>query len=143
MHRILGTYYLQYTLKLRESPLCSFCNEHEETIDHPFWECDVTSNFSLDMKQKFLGNQFTFSKQDIFFGYKFLSRHPYNFLILHAKLYIFRKKLSLAAPKISEFYHKFKFSLQVEKYLQESKKRPSFSVQEYQDAFCNCHDLFK
>ena len=27
-------------MKITQSPLCSFCRETDETIEHIFWECD-------------------------------------------------------------------------------------------------------
>ena len=39
LHRILPTNYYLHKLKLIESPNCSFCRKHPETIDHLFVEC--------------------------------------------------------------------------------------------------------
>ena len=39
-HRILGTNRSLFKMKITQSPLCSFCRETDETIEHLFWECD-------------------------------------------------------------------------------------------------------
>lgn len=59
LHRILGTNSLLHRMNLAENPSCTFCENHDETIDHLFWECGVTSGFILDVEQMFLGRQFT------------------------------------------------------------------------------------
>ena len=39
LHRLLPMNYYLHKLKLIESPNCSFCRKHPETIDHLFVEC--------------------------------------------------------------------------------------------------------
>ena len=100
-----------------DSNLCSFCDKEVETLDHLFWGCAYTSQFILDVELKFLNDQFVFSKEDIFFGFQNDKCHPYNFLILHLKYYIFNKKRQKALPDLEEFFYKFQFALQVERYI--------------------------
>ena len=85
IHRILGTNKLLNRMKLTDNPLCSFCGLSEESIEHLFWDCDISANFILDVEQRVLGSQFILSKSDIIFCYKFWLKHPYNFLIFHMK----------------------------------------------------------
>ena len=66
IHRILGTNYLLLKMQLKENNLCTFCKDSEETLEHLFWECTVTSKFILDVEQNILGSQFVFSKKDVF-----------------------------------------------------------------------------
>lgn len=37
-----------------ETPLCSFCNIDEETLEHLFWKYTYTSTFILNVKMKSL-----------------------------------------------------------------------------------------
>ncbi|XP_060572525.1 uncharacterized protein LOC132730581 isoform X1 [Ruditapes philippinarum] len=41
LHRIIGTNHLLYKIKYKESPLCSFCNNDVESIEHLFWLCPI------------------------------------------------------------------------------------------------------
>lgn len=118
LHRVLATNHLLFLMNKRENNLCTFCNIADESITHLFWGCTVTSTFLLDIEQIILGQQFIFTKEDLFFGFKFYLLHPYNFLILHIKYYIFSQKVK-EVPNVNEFLHKFKFVLQVEKSLSE------------------------
>lgn len=53
LHRFLGTNSLLYKCKLKETHLCSFCNETKETILHLFWECPVVKNFWIEIRELF------------------------------------------------------------------------------------------
>lgn len=143
LHRILGTNELRHRMKIIESPCCTFCGDQTETIDHLFWECQVTSSFILDVEQCILGRQFFFTKEDIFFGYKLLLKHPYNFLIFHMKYYIFGKKIKEDIPLFDEFLYKFKFHIKVEKHISNQiNSRKGLSFKEYVEAFSECPMLF-
>lgn len=133
LNRILATNKYLHTINIKDSPLCTFCETHIETIEHLFWECGITSRFILDVEQLILKQQFTFSKQDIFFGYKLLLKHPYNLLIYHLKYYIFNKKLDNKIPDKTEFLFKFKFVLSVEK----ECKHPKISYEILRTTFSN------
>ena len=39
LHRIIATNKYLYKLKLIDSPVCSFCKQEVETIEHLFFEC--------------------------------------------------------------------------------------------------------
>ena len=43
IHRILGTNSFIFKIKRGDSPLCSFCNAEDETLDHLFWFCPITN----------------------------------------------------------------------------------------------------
>ena len=89
INRILGTHYYLFRRNMNDNPLCTFCKNNNETIEHLFWECEVTSNFLLDIEQTFFGEQFRLFKQDLFFGYKLLIKHPYNVSNLALKVLYF------------------------------------------------------
>ena len=141
LQRILGTNVFLNRINVKPDPLCTFCAEHNETISHLFWDCSVTSNFILDIEQSVFGQQFVFSKQDIFFGYKLLIKHPNNLLIFHLKQYIFNKKVNTSKPEKNDFLYKFKFILQVEKYLS-NQNRKCIPYDAYKKAFGHCVLLF-
>lgn len=141
-YRILGTNVFLYGIKVKTDPLCTFCGECNETINHLFWDCPITSNFILDIEQCVFGQQFLLSKQDVFFGYRTLLNHPYNLLIFHLKHYVFNKKVRDSRPDKNKFLHKFKFVLQVEKSLSK-KHSKSTTYEAYTKAFnAYCTMLF-
>ena len=115
LHRILGTNHRLFIMKIKDNPNCTFCMTYEETIEHLFWDCVIVSSFLLDVETMFLGTCFALSKEDYFFGYKKLLKHPYNFLIYHTKFYVFHCKVENKRPCIKEFERKFRFALDVEK----------------------------
>lgn len=128
-------------MKIRESANCTFCRSQDETIEYLFWGCQFTSNFILDLEHRIFGTQFMFTKQDIFFGYKLISRHPFNFWILHLKYYIFCKKMEEEVPVLNEFINKFRFVLQVEKRIDKSYVKSKMSYGSLYIAFSKCHFL--
>ena len=132
-------------MKIRDNQLCSFCNVCDETVEHLFWGCQVISSFWLDVEKFFLKQQFFFSKEDIYFGYKQLRRHPYNFLIFNVKYYIYQQKQANALPKIEDFFFKFKFSIEVEKRISRNnrdKTKRYVSFEELKETFAVCEMLF-
>ena len=135
LHRILGTNYLKSKMKIVDESTCSLCGRMPQTLEHLFWNCQAVSSFILDMEQIFLGTQFSLSKEDFFFGYKFELFHPFNFLIFHLKHYIFRQANFNNVLKSSEFVYMFSFLLKVEK---------SICIERFNKlvaSFANCKDL--
>ena len=49
IHRTLCTNASLYKFKLKETHMCSFCNETKETIYHLFWECPLIRNFWIEI----------------------------------------------------------------------------------------------
>lgn len=129
-------------MNIRGDSLCSLCGELEETIDHLFWECGITSQFILDVEQCFIGHQFVFLKQNVFFGYELIPHHPYNLLLFHLKYYIFNKKRNFELPMLNEFIYKFKFVLQVEKQVQYSNVTCPIPYERFIKAFSTNPRLF-
>lgn len=54
LHRTLATNALLQKYGLKETNLCSFCNETKETISHLFWECMLVRNLWLEIAALFL-----------------------------------------------------------------------------------------
>ena len=98
-----------------DTPLCSFCSLHNETMRHLFWECQFCQIFWVDVQTIILQKQPFFREIEILLGFLEKDNSIYNFLIFHAKYFIFRCKLQEVKPCISHFLNIFQFSLQVEK----------------------------
>ena len=52
--RILGTNITLKCMGLRNNDLCSFCNQHRESLIHLFIECNVVKDFWTELKDVFV-----------------------------------------------------------------------------------------
>ena len=71
--------------------------------------------------------------------------HPYNFLILHMKNYIYQTKRLEKSLCIDDFFYKFKFDIKVEKHIYFNNKKTNknkINFPQIQNAFSSCMDLF-
>ena len=114
IHRILATNTYLYKLNLSDTKICSFCNENDETLVHLFWSCSRIQSFWSELFHKCLKKTLDFSMLTICFGFLDIPTHPINFLILHAKNFIFSCKLNNKIPEPGIFIYKLKFLLDVE-----------------------------
>lgn len=89
------------------------CELDDESLDHSFWGCSFTSNFILEVEQRFRNKQPFFSKEDILLDYRKTYAPPLNFLILYKKYFIFDCTKQNLQLNIHNFYYKMKFALQV------------------------------
>ena len=119
LHRIFGVNSFLYKINVSDSPLCTFCKNEPETLEHLFWTCNFTQTFWNRSHTLYIKNIFDIdlNKQVTFFGYTIMCHHPINFYLLHAKYYIFCCKLNNIRPNALTFFHKFKFCIEVEKYI--------------------------
>ena len=148
LHRIIPTSKLLFSMGKSDSDLCSFCGIATESIEHLFWECSHTASFILDVEGLILKKQFCFSKQTFFFGYGNSPNHAYNFLILHMKYYIFDCKRKDRNLSVDDFFFRFKFALNIEKYnnnriyKKNKKKKNKVNYNDLLHAFSACQELF-
>ena len=140
IHRILPTNRLLSFMGKTDSSLCTFCGTDDESIEHLFWACSITAEFILEVERLILLNQFVFSQREFFFSYR-NANHPYNFLALYMKQFIFDCKLQKKQPVANEFYYKFKFVLKVEQH-KKSIKKNKVRASELRKAFALCPNLF-
>ena len=100
-HNIYYTNKKLNTLKMRETPECSFCNEHEETLRHLFIECKYVKTIWNDLQNLC---SVSFGDNDKLFGfYEKIDDKSYDVLshiTIIVKQCIHRSRL---APKIPTF----------------------------------------
>ena len=82
--------------KITNSSLCDFCNMHEETIIHLFWECQI-SRFFWNRIEDFLetkGLNVAVNYEIISLGMPLLKHDNIiiNFILILAKYFIFTSK---------------------------------------------------
>lgn len=117
LHRIIGVNSYLFRLKVKDSPLCSFCNEEEETIEHLFWNCPISNSFWFDCISNCLKEPINLNAEVVLFGLPNIVDSPVNFFLLYKKYFIFNCKCNNINPEITVFRNKFQFILQVEKFI--------------------------
>ena len=116
IHRILSTNALLYKYKLKETHLCSFCNEIKETISHLFWGCIVVRNFWLEIS-KILREQCDIeipnTAVEIVLGSETLSNFE-NFIVILIKYYIYSCRLKASVPSTPGIINMLKHTYEIE-----------------------------
>ena len=75
IHRILVTNVKLKMWKLRDSDLCSFCNEHTETTTHLMWDCTHIQELWLKLFnwiKNETSQNIRFTKKEVLLGIFFL-----------------------------------------------------------------------
>lgn len=122
LHRILATNSLLQKLKKINSNLCTFCNNHCETIEHLFFQCSYTSKI-WDCLQKVLHDKFKkiipLDKRTIIFGTENANQENkiVNWLILNTKCFIYMNRVQKQKPNIKSLKSYIKTKLAAEKYI--------------------------
>ena len=97
VHRIIGTNKSLFVMKIKNSPLCTFCKLTEESISHLFYECNLVSSL-LSLLENHIGNcingRIIFSKKDVLLGKYDVNQDALNTILLVFKKYIYEAKMS-------------------------------------------------
>ena len=104
--RILPTNMFLFKCKIVNSSLCDFCNRHPETFEHLFWECQYVRSFWTQVHNYCIehNHPFNISYQLISFGFTNVSKkHLLNCIILTAKYFIFKSKMTKTIPSVTSF----------------------------------------
>ena len=124
LHFILTTNKSVSKYKVGQDSKCSFCGAHDETIIHLFWDCIFVQNFwnciaSTINKKCVHSNNFKFTKNLVIFGKCEIIKTDKicDFIILLAKLYIYRCKVQNQPPRISSFMSELYNRYVVEKFI--------------------------
>jgi hypothetical protein len=115
LHRYLPLNKFLYDIGITNSKFCSFCNIFEETPSHIFWECNIVNSFWLEIQNNLLNNSFTITDKIVYFGNFDPLHSNSNFIILHAKYYVFCCRCNNTMPNIHHFRSKMKINCAVEK----------------------------
>ena len=100
IHRILITNSFLYKYGFKETELCTFCTETNESLVHIFWECNYVRNFWLALGNflKICGVSLPLNAKDIILG---LTEHSSTkgtinnvLIILKYYIYVYRCKCS-------------------------------------------------
>ena len=116
LNRILYTNGMLFKFKKIESPLCYFCENVIETIEHFLFLCPRVQVFWNEVCSTF-GEKLKWSRslhiKDIFFGSQDLKIHNTltNYIILESKYFLYRCKLNKTPLSILHFAVNFFFKL--------------------------------
>ena len=78
-----------FDIGIINSNLCTFCKSYPETLLHLFWECTVTRSLWLEIQSTILSDTFRITDKIVFFGILDPLQTNKNFVILHAKYFIY------------------------------------------------------
>ena len=124
LHRILATNTFLFKIGLRDNELCTFCNIMPETIEHLFWECPISKSFWLDLTEWLKGKcnhlqDMSLTQQDVLFGIHSKQKPDriLNLILLHAKSYIYKSKLSKTNPVVYVFKKDINFCYKNYRYI--------------------------
>ena len=114
LHHILTTNRSVSKYMVNQSQLCTFCNNHSETIQHLFWHCEKVKTFwnelSTLIKQRCRNSHnFSFSENLVMFGQ---SDNVYtdeicNLMILLAKYFFYKCKVQQSCLNLNYFVKEF------------------------------------
>ena len=91
-HRIISHKQFLYRIKIKDSPLCSYCTE-EETITHMLWSCPKTQDILNELKTwLFSSNPIHISEETFIFNIGQKLTQVQLSIILETKFYIFSTK---------------------------------------------------
>ena len=99
-----------------QTPLCSFCQSINETLDHLFSTCTFTETFWNDFYNFFKQSLCLFTQpilHDILFGNDGYS-DIHNHLILIAKRHIYAMKMKQSKPLFAAYMLQVKFNYHLE-----------------------------
>ena len=102
--RILTTNSKLFQYKMRANDLCTFCNEHQESIIHLLWECTYSQEVwkkSIDWILNKTGIHIVLNRLNIIVGIV-EQKASINCLILWGKYYLFCCKCKEKKPKYEE-----------------------------------------
>ena len=94
-----------YKMKLADTPVCTFCQREEETINHLLKECEYSKTLWNDIQNWLEGDLPNIKSQSVVLG--FVERQFYgrmeNFLLLLYKIFIYINKLSNKSVRFEGF----------------------------------------
>ena len=110
-------------------PLCTFCHNELETIEHILWDCEIIKifldNFQLSMQRN--GITFEFDKKNFIFGLhtKLNENRVHNLILLITKFYIYKSRCSNGNLSVESLLHILKQYYHVERHMASLYSNPN------------------
>ena len=106
---------------LTNTTLCIFCNNDRDSIHHFFWNCFHIQHFWNSLEKIFnekCENAFNIriSQNVVLFGFdkNLKTDSVFNFIILYAKMYIYKCKIEKCLPNISAYLRQLTLRYKIE-----------------------------
>jgi hypothetical protein len=120
IYRITSTNKRLFKQNIVNCNLCEFCNMYIESLKHLFWECNHIQVFwnSLDQFLKSCNIFINLNFKTVSFGvsdYSFNDNNIYNFILFHAKYFIFINKCLKTNPSFEKFKRYLFSKIEIEK----------------------------
>ena len=123
LHRRIPTKQFLCLCKISPTPLCPFCNNHEESILHMLWSCPLSQKFWSDLTALINLHcehavNFVCDEMLIVFGVsnRTSTDSVMDLLILLAKFYLYKNKMLNTAPNVKAFMRSLRNRYIIEKY---------------------------
>ena len=122
---------------ITQSPLCTFCQKENESIEHLLFSCNETSEFWkhvlswLRDKNIYVGE---LKEADLIFG-KFDVQDDFtliNHILLLGKYYIYSRKCQNAKPSLKGFIAKAKRVYRIELYVSRKRDKLAFHLKKWE-----------
>jgi hypothetical protein len=141
VHRILGTNTVLHNMGLATSNSCTFCGLEKENIQHLLWSCTFVQQFWINLQNVVVNKcshaaSLHFTEHLVLFGCDKLivTDDVIDFLIVLAKMYIYKCKMNKELPLYEIFLITLKNRYVIEKYIA--------SIQMCIDDFCVLWQLY-
>ena len=116
LHRRIGVNENLYKFGYVDSNLCTFCSVEIESIPHLFWQCDISTRFWKDVQDHVLKKNVTLTMKYVILGILDTDNSIHNFVILHAKQYIYNARCNDHRLNVTAFKKQLKNIYTIEKY---------------------------
>ena len=124
LHRILPTEQYLHRCRLVESPLCNFCRQEPETLQHLFWTCEIVNQFwealTLLIQDKCPHtHHLRFEEKLILFGKSenVWTDKGLDMLIIWSKFFVYKAKLAKTQPRIQACMQTLNLRWMMERYI--------------------------
>ena len=126
-------------MKLKDSPKCVACSEIE-SIEHLLYLCSETQLFWKSLSNWIntcLNMSIELSEVDVLFGISGNKSKEINFVIIHAKWFIYKTKLREQEPFLLTFLIDLKYNLKIEYFIERLKMKETNIWDTLYWAVCN------
>lgn len=119
-HKILATNNYLFKINIINSPICVFCNQEDETIEHLLWDCCIVQEFLHRVNNLLLdfNIQLPLNKKDFLFSIEdYKQKKLIQLIILEIKYYIYTARCLKQKPNTTALRHSLKMFYWIHKQL--------------------------
>lgn len=115
VHRIIATNIVLKEMGVASNDRCNFCRQERDSIEHFLWRCVYVNKFWVDLEKIFnerchIATHINFNEHIVIFGVDpgIQTDDTTDLIILLAKFFIFKCKISSTIPIIDQFLRELK-----------------------------------